>query len=94
MVDSREVAVLLALSTTFGLALVVVMARHVTEEVHGPAEELLAKRMEEGRDRGLLGQLVELVDHTADAAGVLVAGLGDEDHVALQVAGGLVVLTV
>ena len=41
MVDTSAIAVDLALSTTFGLTLMVVVASNVREEVHGPSKELL-----------------------------------------------------
>lgn len=94
VVDAGEVPILLPLAAPLGLALVVVMAGHVPAEVHGPAEQLLAERVDEGGDGCLLGQFVHLVGQAADAAGELVARLGHENHVALHVAGGLVVLAV
>ena len=94
VVDAGSEAVLHALAAALGLALVVVVARDVAEEVHGPAEQLLGERVDDGGDGRLLGQLVQLVGQAADAAGELVARLGHEDHVALHVARGLVVLAV
>jgi hypothetical protein len=94
VVDAGEVAILLALATALGLALVVVVAGDVEEEVHGPAHELLAEGMDEGGNGRLLGQLRQLVSQAADAVSELLAGLGHEDHVALHVPGGLVVLAV
>ena len=94
VVDPAKVAICLALAATLRLALVVVVARHVEEEVHGPAEQLLANGVDEGGDRCLLRQLVQIVGHATDAACELVAGLGHEDHVALHVARGLVMLAV
>ena len=87
-------AVPLALATTLALALVEVVARHVGEEVVGPADDLLADEVDEGGNGRLLGQLVELVNETAHPSGLLLAGARDEDHVALDVACRLVVLGV
>lgn len=94
VVDTAEVAVLLALSTTFRLTFVVVVASDVGEQVHGPTEELLEKEVEGSGDGGFLHQLIELVQSLADARGILLPGLGHEHHVAGNVAGGLVVLSV
>lgn len=94
MVNAAAGPVVLALATALSLALVVVVASDVGQEVVGPADELLADEHEQGVDGGLLGQLGQLVDHLAEAGGLLLAGAGHEDHVALEVAGGLVVLAV
>lgn len=94
VVDTGEPAVLLALATALALLLVVVVAGDVGHEVVGPADELLTEKVDEGVDGGLLGQLGKLVSELADAGSLLLAGAGNEDHVALDVAGGLVVLAV
>lgn len=94
VVDAVEKAVLLALAAALALALVVVVAGNVGQEVVGPADELLGNEHEQGDDGGLLAELGQLVGKAAEAGGLLLAGLGHEDHVALHVAGGLVVLAV
>lgn len=94
VVHAAAVAVVLALAAALALALVVVVAGDVGHEVVGPADELLADEHQQGVDGGLLGQLGQLVDHLAEAGGLLLAGAGHKDHVALEVAGGLVVLAV
>jgi hypothetical protein len=94
VVDATTEAVALALAAALTLALVEVVAGDVGHEVVGPADQLLPDEHEEGDDGGLLGELGELVGHAADAGGVLLAGLGVEDHVPLDVGGGLVVLAV
>lgn len=94
VVDTATPAVVLALATALVLLGVVVVASDVVHQVHGPAEELLGQKVAGGQDGGLLAQLTELVQGLADAAGVLLTGLGDEDHVAGDVTGGLVVLAV
>ena len=90
MVDAIGVAILLALAAALGLALVVVVARHVAEEVHGLAKQLLGDGVEDAGDGRFHGQLVQLMGQAADAAGELVACLGHEHYAALQVARGLV----
>ena len=94
VVDAATHAVLLALTASLALALVVVVAGDVGHEVVGPADELLPDEHGQGEDGSLLGQLGHLVQHAADLVGVLLTGARDEDHVALHVAGGLVVLAV
>lgn len=94
MVDTAKHAVLLALALALGLAVVVVVSGDICHEVHGPSADLLTKGVDEGSDRSLLGQLVELVDGTADTSGVHLSRLRNEDHVTLHVTGGLVVLAV
>lgn len=94
VVDTTAETVLLALATALALALMVVVAGDVGQKVVGPADELLHDEHQEGEGGGLLGQLRQLVDELAEAGGLLLAGSGDEDHVALHVASGLVVLAV
>lgn len=94
VVDTTAETVVAALATSLALALVVVVAGDVGEEVVGPADELLAEEHEEGVGGSLLGQLSQLVGHASEAVGLLLAGAGHEDHVTLDVAGGLVVLGV
>jgi len=94
MIDSSEVTVDLALPTTFGLALMVVVARHIGEEIHGPAEKLLAHGVDESYNWCLLGQFMELMGHLADTGGILFACLWQENHIARHVSGSLVVLAV
>lgn len=94
VVDTSEPAVLLALATTLALPLVEVVAGDVGHEVVGPADELLTDKVDQGVDGGLLGQLGNLMDETADARSKLLAGARNEDHVTRDVAGSLVVLAV
>lgn len=94
VVDTAEPAVLLAHTAALGLLGVVVVTSDVVEQVHRPAEELLGQKVAGSQDGSLLAQLAELVEGLAHAGGVLLTGLGDEDHVAGQVTGGLVVLAV
>lgn len=94
VVDASEKTVLLALATALTLALVVVVTGLVSDDVQRPADQLLPNQVDKGGNRRLLGQLRQLVDHAADPAGVLLAGAGHKDHVALNMASGLVVLAV
>lgn len=92
--DTTTETVVPALTLALGLLGVIVVASDVEEEVHGPAGKLLAKHVESGVDGGLLKKLVHLVDGSARAGSEDLASLRHEDHVALHVAGGLVVLAV
>lgn len=94
VVDTTEPAVALALTLALGLLVVVDVAGDVGDKVQRPAEELLKDHMGSGSDGSLLHQLRELVDSMADSASVNLTSLGEEDHVALHVTGGLVVLAV
>lgn len=94
VVDATAESVLLALSTALTMLLVVVMAGNVGEEVVPPTNGLLTDQVDQSKDRGLLSQLGKLVNHLAETAGLLLAGAGQENHVALHVSGSLVVLRV
>lgn len=94
VVDTTTPAVLLALATALRLLLVVVVASHVSDQVQQPAEQLLADHVGGSRNGSLLNELAELVDGLADAGSIVLAGLGDEDHITGKVTGGLVVLAV
>ena len=94
VVDTVEETVLLALSATLELALVVVMASDIGQEVVGPANQLLTKKHDQGYNGGLLAELGQLMGQLAEARSLLLASLGYEDHVTLDVTGGLVVLAV
>lgn len=92
--DTAAEAVESAGTLALGLLVVVVVAGDVEEEVHGPASNLLTDHVDGGVDGSLLHELVHLVDGSASAGSEDLTGLGDEDHVTLHVAGGLVVLAV
>jgi hypothetical protein len=92
--DTAAEAVEPASTLALSLLVVVVVASDVEEEVHGPATDLLADHVESGVDGSLLEKLVHLVDGSAGAGSEDLASLRHEDHVALHVAGGLVVLAV
>lgn len=94
VVDRTTPAVLLALAAALGLLLVVVVASHVGGQVQQPAEQLLADHVGSSGNGGLLNELAELGDGLANTRSIVAAGLGDKDHVAGKVTGGLVVLAV
>jgi hypothetical protein len=50
--------------------------------------------MKKSGDRGFLGQLMELMSEFSDASSVKLTSLWDENHIALDVSSGLVVLAV
>lgn len=91
VVDASEPSVALSLSTALRLTLVVVVASDVGDEVHWPSKQLLEEEVEEGREWGLLDEFAKGGSHGFKLLGT---GLWDEDHVALHVAGGLVMLGV
>lgn len=94
VVDTTAKAVVLAFATALTLSLVIVVAGDICQEVVGPSDKLLSDKHGQGVDGGLLSQLAHLVGYLAQAGGLLLTGAGNKDHVALQVAGGLVVLAV
>lgn len=94
VVDTAEVAVLLALAASLWLAFVVVVAGNVADKVHGPAEQLLQNNVDSSGNGGLLHQLVQVIDGLRDARGVHLTGLGNKNHITGDVTGGLVVLAV
>ena len=94
VVDTTAETVLLALTTALALAAVEVVASDVGNEVLGPTDELLAEEVDQSEDGSLLSELRDLVDETTSAGSKLLTGTGQENHVTLHVAGGLVVLAV
>jgi len=92
VVDAGKEPVDPALSATFKLALVVVVAGDIAKKIHWPAQELLSNGMEQGGNGGLLSQFVKFVHQFSDTASIHLASLGNEDHVTLHVASGLVML--
>ena len=94
VVDTLEETVLLADALALRLAAVVVVTSDVADQVHRPATQLLRDHVDQGSNGSLLGKLVKLVNELADARSINLPGLGNENHVALHVAGGLVVLAV
>lgn len=94
VVHTPKPPILLSRTSALLLQLVVIVARNVGDEVKDPSTELLTDKVDESRDWGLLGQLVELVNHAADAGGVDFASFWHKHHVLIHVTGGLVVLSV
>ena len=76
----------------FHLLMMLVVTSQVSEQVTGPAANLLADKHPGGPNRRLLQQLVHLMQNVAHLCGVLLASTRQEDHVPLHVAGGFVVL--
>jgi hypothetical protein len=91
VIDAAAGTVLLALAAALTLTLVEVVASDIGHEVFGPANELLAKEVQQGIYGSLFAKLAELVYHTSSAGGMLLAGSGQKNHVALHVSGSLVV---
>ena len=91
-VVDATITILASCALALRLLLVVVVASHISEEVHRPAADLLGDQCGGGIDRGVLQQLVHLLEDIAHLRSMLVAGAWAEDHIPLQVAGGLVVL--
>lgn len=94
MVDTSEPTVNLALSTTFMLTLVVIVASSIGEKVHWPAQEVFTDGADNGGDWGFLSQLMKFVNEFSDAGSIILASLGYEDHITLHVSSCLVVLAV
>jgi hypothetical protein len=94
VVDTTEEPVGLALSTTFKLTLVAVVASDIAKEIHWPAQELLSNGVDQGCNWSFFGQLVQFVDQFSDTVGICLTSLGNEDHVTPHISSGLVVLAV
>lgn len=94
MVDTTAEAILLAHTTSFTLTLMLVVASDIGQQVHGPASQLLGDQGVGGVERSLFGKFIQLVKQIPSPRSPLLSGGRNEDHVALHVAGGLVVLAV
>lgn len=94
VVDTTKPPILLSRTASLLLQLVVVVPGNVGDEVEDPSSELLTDEVDECRDWCLLGELVELVNHAADAGGVDFAGFWHKHHVFVHVTSRLVVLSV
>lgn len=94
VVDTTEETILVALAAAVALTLMLVVTGDVGQEVCGPATELLIEQVERSGQRSLLSQLIQLMDHLADSGSIGLTSLGNKDHVALHMTGGLVVLAV
>lgn len=91
-VVDATIAVLLSHTLTLRLLLVVVVTRHILEQVQRPSCKLLAQEHGCGVDGGLFEQLMHLVEAGAHSGGVLLSGAWQEDHITLHVSSRLVVL--
>jgi len=94
VVDTSQETVLETLALAFALSFMVVVSSDIREQVCWPAANLLVDQLGESGDRGVLGQLVELMSHFANPAAVVLACDRAKDHVSLDVAGSFVVLAV
>lgn len=94
VVDTTEHAVFLTLALPLCLAFVEVVASDIAKQVHRPASKLLCNHVDERSNGRFLGQLMELVRQLANASSINLPRLGNENHITLHVAGGLVVLAV
>ena len=92
MVDATTPAVLLALATTFFLTGMTIVTSDIDGEVQEPSSELLTDEGASSNDWGLLGQLSQLMSSPSNTRRILLAGLGDENHISFEVSGRLVVL--
>ena len=91
MADPPKRPVVLSFATSLALAIVVVMSRIILEEVEWPSDQLTSDQYERGDDWGFFSEFRQLPDFAAYTTGVDLAGFGEEDHVALHVARGLMV---
>lgn len=94
VVDTTEPTVGLTRTTALRLLGMVVVTGNIGDQIHGPAEQLLEKHVGGGQDGGLLHKLAQVMNGLADTGSILLAGLGDKDHVTSKVTSGLVVLAV
>lgn len=94
MVHAVEHAVLLPFPATFALSLVVVVSSDVGDQIHWPSKQLLKDKIGHRLDGSFLHELVQIMDEDTNTRSILLSGLGNEDHIAFHVAGGLVVLSV
>lgn len=92
MVDTSAKSILLANSATFTLTLVLVVASHVGDQIHGPAAQLLGNQVISRGDGGFLSKLLELMKQVSTLGGVLLLGRWHKHHVSLHVTGCFVML--
>ena len=92
MVDATTPAVLLALTTTFFLTGMTIMTSDIDGEVQEPSGELLTDEGASSNDWGLLGKLSQLISSPSNSRRILLASLGNENHISVKVSGRLVVL--
>jgi len=94
VVDTASEPVVLANTFALRLLLVLVMAGDVADDVCRPANKLLSNEVKKRGNWCILSELVELVSELTKTRRVDLSGRRVEDHVAVKVAGGLVVLAV
>ena len=71
-----------------------VVTRGVHSKVEVPTESLLTHKSECSDNWCVLSQLSYLVDHFVELRGILLTSAGNEYHVAIEIAGGIVMLGV
>lgn len=94
VVDTTEPAVGLTDTTALGLLGMVVVTSDIGDQIHGPAKQLLEDHVGGSQNGSLLHKLTQVMDGLANTGSILLAGLGNENHVTSKVTGGLVVLAV
>lgn len=94
MVDITAPAVLLALTATLFLAGVAIVPGNVGGEVDDPSRELLTNEGASSNDGCLLGEFSQFMGSPSNLGRILLASLGDKNHVTVEVSGRLVVLAV
>lgn len=94
VIDPARKAILLTRTTAIGCMLMVIMAGRVCRQIQVPAHQLLADEEQCCEDGCLLSQLGNLMNESADFAGILLASGRDEDLIPLHVTCRLVMLAV
>ena len=94
MIDTSAEPVFLPFAAAFDLALVLIVAGDISEQVKGPTKQLLSDQVSRCGDRSLLHQLIQLMEVKTHSRGVLVTSLRHKDHVTLKVSGCFVVFAV
>ena len=92
MVDASSKAIPFAFTTALALTLMVVVTSNIRENVQWPTDQLLSDHCNRRDDRGLFHQFRELVRIVPHSGGILISSFRNKDHIALDVAGSLVVL--
>lgn len=94
VVDTAGKSIFLALATSLSLLLMVVVPGSVGEEIQNPSCKLLSNQMRCSENGCLLTQFRNFVCELTNTRGINVQSLWQENHVALHVSCGFVVLSV
>ena len=94
VVDSSKQAVLLPLTTALELFFVKVVARRIGKQVGWPSEKQAGKYVPSRVEWRVLHNLVELLGRDIPPLAMLLSRPRQEDHIALHVCCGLVMLAV